>query len=475
MALRAGRSEEGFPFSRVPDNAPAAQADVASSDNVLLVTPVRATPAATLEGTVPHDVPAVRMFFHPAGNTIAVYPLSREELGEVWTSPEQLAEWNLVPLPNLWVGAERAFQHLIDYPFEYLQALITVLRTQQFLNGSPLTPLMWSRACKRPSSLMSVDKTCSACDTVRTFAIRTLFTAPSRFPEWKCEQFGYECNVESGEPVSTVPPERWIVSSTSTTPAASFVTAKRESPEPRASGFPPVRSPVPGAHVPPAPHLHESFRIDTPVLPTTTSHRGQEGVPTPLPRTPSERGQHPDSLTGAPLPSHSYRTWAQIPAERRTATQSTSLITHGTSALRRATPSHYMIGDPLLRMTQPDPTPDQVAEYAREIHSAQWRGLRKDLDKWTPSRKTALFEAKGTPLEITNWDNMMGTFFADHDILNPIFQARLAAQTFRGQALFWWRAHSALLPELVVTYEQLLEWVRAELVPMADPGTAVLS
>ena len=70
---------------------------------------------------------------------------------------------------------------------------------------------------------------------------------------------------------------------------------------------------------------------------------------------------------------------------------------------------------------------------------------------------------------------MMGTFFADHDILNPIFQARLAVQTFRGQALFWWRAHSALLPELVVTYEQLLEWVRAELVPMADPGTAVLS
>ena len=54
-----------------------------------------------------------------------------------------------------------------------------------------------------------------------------------------------------------------------------------------------------------------------------------------------------------------------------------------------------MIGDPLLRMTQPDPTPDQVAEYAREIHSAQWRGLRKDLDKWTPSRKTALFEGEG--------------------------------------------------------------------------------
>ena len=70
---------------------------------------------------------------------------------------------------------------------------------------------------------------------------------------------------------------------------------------------------------------------------------------------------------------------------------------------------------------------------------------------------------------------MIGTFFADNEVINPIFQARLATQTFRSQALFWWRAHSSLLPELVVTYEQLLEWVRAELVPMANPGTVVLS
>ena len=102
----------------------------------------------------------------------------------------------------------------------------------------------------------------------------------------------------------------------------------------------------------------------------------------------------------------------QIPVERRTSQQTTSLITHGTSALRRATPSHYMVGDPLLRMMQPDPTRIQVSEFAREIHSSLWRSLRKDLDKWTTSRKAALFEAKGTPLEITNWDSMMGTFFA---------------------------------------------------------------
>ena len=84
---------------------------------------------------------------------------------------------------------------------------------------------------------------------------------------------------------------------------------------------------------------------------------------------------------------------------------------------------------------QPDPMRAQVSEFAREIHSSLWRGLRKDLDKWTTSRKAALFEAKGTPLEITNWDNMIGTFFADNEVTNPIFQARLVTQTFRSQAL----------------------------------------
>ena len=183
MATRMTASEEVFPLTTTHDDSLVVRRDSSSGgNNVLLVFPVRAIPITSIAVTVPHDIPAIRMFLHPAGITVAVYPLSREEFGEFWTTPEQLSEWNLVPLPNLWVGAERAFKQLIDYPFEYLQVLMTVLRAQQFLNGSLLTPAMRSRAYKRPSSMMSVDKICSACDTVCTFSIRTLFTAPSRFP-----------------------------------------------------------------------------------------------------------------------------------------------------------------------------------------------------------------------------------------------------------------------------------------------------
>ena len=101
--------------------------------------------------------------------------------------------------------------------------------------------------------------------------------------------------------------------------------------------------------------------------------------------------------------------------------------------------------------------------------------MRKDLEKWVSHRRGAHFEAKGSSNEVTNWDNLMSTYFFDNAITNSVAQSRLAAQTFAGQALNWWRAYSQLVPELVVSYEQLLEWVHTELVPLADPATATLA
>ena len=69
----------------------------------------------------------------------------------------------------------------------------------------------------------------------------------------------------------------------------------------------------------------------------------------------------------------------------------------------------------------------------------------------------------------------MSTYFYDNAITNTIIQSRLAAQSFVGQALNWWRSHSQLVPELVISYEQLLEWIRTELVPLADPASATLA
>ena len=126
-------------------------------------------------------------------------------------------------------------------------------------------------------------------------------------------------------------------------------------------------------------------------------------------------------------------------------------------------------------MHEPDPSSLEIEQFSQLIGAKEWKEMRRDLDKWSSTRKSALFEGKGSPMEATNWDNMMVTYFTDNIITNSILQSKLATQTFRGLASNWWRAHQQLVPEMVVLYEQLLEWIRTELVPLADPGAATLS
>ena len=59
----------------------------------------------------------------------------------------------------------------------------------------------------------------------------------------------------------------------------------------------------------------------------------------------------------------------------------------------------------------------------------------------------------------------MRTHFKDCDIYNPVCQFEVATTTFTKNARNWWDAHSIKTPGLLVTYEQLLEWIQHELVP----------
>ena len=179
----------------------------AAQQDRYLVIPVFAK--SKLPSTTSYDVPAVRLFRARGDVTVAVYPLDRELLGEVWITPESLQEWYFERLPRAWADAERKFLPLIEYPLEYLQALLIVLRTQQFLDGTIFTNSTWKKACRRPIPLITISKPCSACHVVRQFAARTLLTAPKQFPPWKCSHLGMECNEDVDTIIYTVPPEQW--------------------------------------------------------------------------------------------------------------------------------------------------------------------------------------------------------------------------------------------------------------------------
>ena len=113
-----------------------------------------------------------------------------------------------------------------------------------------------------------------------------------------------------------------------------------------------------------------------------------------------------------------FLTWSQIPPARRQGGNLADMSSRNPSSLRRPAPSHYMIGDPLTRMHEPDPTRAEVDAFAKLVRTSEWKEMRKDLDKWAGSRTGATFEAKGNPSAVTNWDNMMSTYFSENVIIN---------------------------------------------------------
>ena len=402
-------------------------------------------------------VPAVR--FRVGTRTVAAFPLHREAIGDLWDTEALLSEWEFDSLSRGWAQAVATFRSYVDYPMEFLQLFLTTLRAGHFLDNSPITSMTWRDACRSPSDLLAVQSVCYQCSTLRSFAARTLLTAPSVFPRWNCMHFGLDCFSAEELPIFSVAPDQWLmgVSAVTSTSTPKPVDASPSFPV-DALALPPSAESIRQQPVDQRSANPQRFAISTPPA----------GMPVPQIDTIT-----PTALADS-VSISGFLTWSQVPPSRRTS-ESTVFSSRNPASLRRPAPSHYMIGDPLTHMHEPDPSRAEIEAFARIISSNQWKEMRKDFDKWASNRKGARFEGKASPNEVTNWDNVMSTYFFDNAITNTIVQSRLAAQSFSGQALNWWRAHSQLVPEMVISYEQLLEWVRTELVPLADPATATLA
>ena len=401
-------------------------------------------------------IPAVR--FNAGTRNVAVFPLHREAIGNVWETESQLAQWNFQVLPKVWAQAIPTFRGHIDYPIEFLQLFISTLRSGHYMDNSAISTSTWDDACRLPTDQMVVQSICSRCSVMRSFAARTLLTASSVFPKWNCSHFGLECNVDEQHPIFSIAPDQWLMG----------IRDSSQSSTPKPTDAPPS-FPIDVLAIPNASGVSESLHATK-----TTASPQHFAISTPPADDHAQGFPSSSSMIRTSMLSSSLLTWEQVPPARRTGELANSAALKS-GALRRPTPSHYMMGDPLIHMHQSDPSREVVEEYAQIKASSLWRTMRRDFDKWASGRKAAQFEAKGSPNEVTNWDHLMNMYFLDNDISNVIVQARLASHTFAGQALNWWHAHTQLVPELVVSYEQLLEWIRTELVPLADPASSALA
>ena len=203
---------------------------------------------------------------------------------------------------------------------------------------------------------MVVQSMCLQCSVLRSFATRTLLTAPSVFPKWTCPHFGLECYETEQHPIFSIAPNQWLASARATplqsppTPIDHTQTLQLDPlAEPSSSASP---SPVN------RPRRYNSSQqkhdISTPPEHPETHHVGT--------LTPSAKVET--------IPITGFLTWSQVPPHRRIS-DSASVSLRNPSSLRCPVPSHYMVGDALTRMHEPDPSRAEVEEFSRIVSSSQ--------------------------------------------------------------------------------------------------------
>ena len=138
-------------------------------------------------------------------------------------------------------------------------------------------------------------------------------------------------------------------------------------------------------------------------------------------------------------------------------------------------PSVYIRGNPATVLTAPPVTPEQQRECERIRHTTRWEHYYSTLVKYISSKIVVPFTGDHGALEHSQWVNSLMNFFELTAIENPAVQALLAVFTFQATAAAWWRAHKQHSPQYTLSFAQLVEWVRTELLPESNPATTVLA
>ena len=143
------------------------------------------------DGSSTEQVPAVRANHPTVG--IAVFPLSRIELGDVWFGRSKTDRWDIKPLPGGWDRAFLRFGELIKYPRQFLRPTLEVLQNQTCLDKTPLSWTQWSFLCKNTSRKLFAVVECRLCGTPRCLSMRLLNSVNKTLDDFQCSTSGAVC------------------------------------------------------------------------------------------------------------------------------------------------------------------------------------------------------------------------------------------------------------------------------------------
>ena len=379
-----------------------------------------------LDITPLNPIPAVRITYTSTQpkEEINIIPLSRTELGEIWKTPLELAQLEITTVPRGWHSALAAFIPHVEYSQDYLSHILSVLRTMQFMNNKPLDLSLWKRACRFTNDMLYVVLTCPSCNALRFLSMRTLYTSSRKTIPLRltCQELGLACLQISDEIIDvTLPPS-----------------SKHLTPVPR----------------------------QKPQVFALTDALSVEDAPI----------KNVQSKTMESTNANEYVTWSQISAQFIPNQSPNAVMDQHFSDpydAIEAGPDHFISGYALFKFKSPDPTPQEVNEYKHFVQTSAWREIFRDFTKWSDAHLEAQYNGEEDIASVFRWSTAMKSRFLNIQISNSIMFSELASATLTHRARSWRLAHRLRTPKLLVTFDQLVEWIKRELVPQSATTDAV--
>ena len=370
--------------------------------------------------------PAARITWHKPVAMTGIFPLTRIELGDVWSQDEEIASMEIAVVVGGWLAALTIFPHYIDYPEYYLRAAMGVLRTQTFMDSTPLRWAKWKQACKTTNRMLYAFIACPECRELRSLSMRNLYSVTNlKRSSVLCADIGLTC----GEVCEDV-----------------------------IEGFVPKPSKPASTQGKVLTHMKD----DTP--PNATS---LELVPYKKPEEKADK-----QLAGE------YVTWSQIAPSSATAQMHDAMYRYQSSDpydAIQAGPEHFISGPAMIKFMSREPTASEISEYKTLESTPLWREMTRDFSKWSDAHKEAQYNGDEDISMVFRWSTAMRARFLNPRVANVIARAELAATTLTYRARSWWLAHRTRSPNLLVTFDQLVEWIKRELVPHSSTSEAVSS
>ena len=134
-------------------------------------------------------------------------------------------------------------------------------------------------------------------------------------------------------------------------------------------------------------------------------------------------------------------------------------------------PLQFIRGVAASTLVSQPPTQTELSELLRVRGSADWN---KDSNQFIRAIGHSITAYKGndSPGDFMAWATSCARYF-DHQFLeNVAIQATMAALALQGEAAEWWMAHRRLNPRRCLSFAQLGELLRIELIPTAHAGVA---